>query len=138
MNCLRLLLLLLLPISSCQWQSEEESPGEYPVLSGLYYNGPEASVFVPCGMGIPPDYGAPGYALGYWLDRTQDDSAKFNAQIDKQTAVDVGYETVVYISIEARLSEVGRFGHLGQYEREIVPIRLIDIGPMEACFNKVE
>jgi hypothetical protein len=76
--------------------------------------------------------------LGYWLDSTQIDSAKFIAEVDQQTAVYVGYETVVYISIEARLSEIGRYGHLGRYEREIIPIRLIDIGPKEACLDKVE
>ena len=119
---------------SCQQQSDHEHGGEPLVFSGLWYNGPETSQFLPCEM-YEPAQGSEWiiYGIGYWLDSYEDESAEFVEQINNQNDVEIGYDSVVYISIEARLSEIGRFGHLGQYEREIIPLKLIDIRALESC-----
>jgi len=128
------IILSLVPLCSCQQHPGEGPRGDPLVLSGLWYNGPETSQFLPCEMYEPGQGGEwIMYGSGYWLDSYQDESAEFVEQVEEQSDVDVGYDTVVYVSIEARLSEVGRYGHMGQYEREIIPIKLIDIGGTEVC-----
>lgn len=104
--------------AACADRSEE--PG---VFEGYYYTGFETSNFVP---GRSCDDRGPRY----WL--VSDPEARFNEALRE-----AGWEPLAFqafwVRFEGELSEPGRYGHLGAYEREVRVTKLLELRHAPEC-----
>ncbi len=93
------------------------------VFEGYYYTGFETSNFVP---GRTCDDRGPTY----WL--VSDPEAHFNEALQE-----AGWEPLAFqafwVRFEGELSEPGRYGHLGAYEREVRVKKLLEIRHAPEC-----
>jgi hypothetical protein len=97
-------------------------------FEGRYQASFEVSSFVPCGCDVDP-----GYGNGYWL--TEEPGSGF---FEEYAAVSSDPDSftpgpAVYTRFEGTISELGVFGHLGSYLRQITVTRLLEMTSAAQC-----
>jgi hypothetical protein len=97
-------------------------------IAGHYVGGDEVSSFVPCGMRADPDYGR-----GYWLAPSDDFGSRYRALVDQLSSGKVAAFPKVYVRFRGRVSEPGKHGHLGAYEREVAVGEVLEMSLEGKC-----
>jgi hypothetical protein len=69
----------------------------------------------------------------WWFSRAEADTA-FNTTFQKQWEL-IGRPAAVHIRFVGNISSIGRYGHLGYYRREVVPVRLLELSLSQGCIR---
>lgn len=112
----------VLAVGGCAGHVSDVEPEAPASISGLYRQGFEQSDFYPAKGGGP-----------WWLTYDGDLWSKLEPFVQGSGR---GLAAVVRFEVIGEVSEPGRFGHLGAYERELVVERIVSVtGASEAEFE---
>jgi hypothetical protein len=67
----------------------------------------------------------------WWFNGTEAD-ATFNTAFRKQWD-SLGRPAALQIWFVGNISSIGRYGHLGNYRREVIPVQLLEVSSSQGC-----
>lgn len=66
----------------------------------------------------------------WWFDVT--DTTEASAALHKQWVL-LGRPAAIHIRYVGNVSSIGRYGHLGHYRREVIPVQILDVSLSSGC-----
>lgn len=67
-----------------------------------------------------------------WWFNGAEAGATFNTEFHKQWDL-LGRPNAVHIRFVGNISSIGRYGHLGNYRREVVPVQILEVSSSQGC-----